>query len=269
MKRLVSIIVIGGLLLSLCSCDKKDQDRSSQTDDETEVEETTESESESESEPETSETTESESVTTETSETTITEETTTLESEATTETENVEKKSGDIFIDCSGKSVDQIVDNISAIRSVGAGVTPESYMDRFDIAPQGGSDFEDPSFLVEFCWFSDELGLNDLFGQIGISADFDPDSGEIIVDGYSYAGVTLYLTDLDTAKGVYEKVSYILATEYADEVYNGDVDINELMEDDRSETEWQASYSARYVTLDLVRNDQGAYKVSFLIDLVS
>ena len=40
MKRLISLIVIGGLVLSLCSCDSEEQDRSSQTERETEVEET-------------------------------------------------------------------------------------------------------------------------------------------------------------------------------------------------------------------------------------
>lgn len=271
MKRLISLIVIGGLVLSLCSCDSEEQDRSSQTERETEVEETTESESVStettESEPTESEPTESETMESETSEETS-EETTTSETE--TETEAVTKKDGSLFIDCSGKSADEIVANIIAIRTIKSGDTAKSYADRFDIAPDWSDDnnYDEDSVNIGFMWYPEMVGSNDRFTGIRLDTDFESD-GQIKIVGNSNAEITLELSDLETAKDVYEKVKYIIAVDDAkdDEGNYDEEDIS--LDDDRDKEEWVARYSARSVSLSLNPNVYGNYVLSIEIDLVN
>lgn len=269
MKRLISLIVIGGLVLSLCSCDKEESDRSSQTEVETEAVETTESESVStetaESEPTESETTETETSETTSEETTISE----SETETETETEIVKNEGGSIFIDCSGKSADQIAANVLAIRTIYSGDTAESYAERFEIAPQWDSNYDEKSVNVGFIWFSDMVSSKDYISAIRLDSDFESEGGEILIVDNSNAEITIELSDFDTAKEVYEKVSYYLAVDYVrDDDGNYDEADVELAEDDSNGVTMEARYLVRSVSLKLDPNDQGAYVLSIEIDLL-
>ena len=262
MKRFLSLIVVSGLVLSLCSCDKEDPESPSETVSEDEIIETTESESESIPE-ETSETTEAETTPPETSEETTIEETTTaLESETESETQNTEKARGNVFIDCSGKSADQIVANIEAIRTISSGIPFESYSDRFTVVPE--MEYDDGEDITEtgYNWFAETIGSNDYIAQIFLSADFE--NGKIYVDDDCGVSITMQLSNLGTAKEVFDKVNLILAENYAKDLELDEVELN----DDRDDFVWEGIYGARHVSLDLEPDDQGTYKLYLLIDVV-
>ena len=263
MKRLISLIIISGLVLSVCSCSKKGSDSSSEESSETEITEITEATESETVSVETTETTESETVPTETSETTTTKETTTtMESETEAETKSTEKARGNVFIDCSGKSADQIVTNINAIRTISDGIPFESYPDRFAIAPEMEHENCDDITDAGYNWFEETIGSNDYITQITLSADFE--DGKIYVDSDCGVSVMMYLSDLGTAEEVFDKVNSILANEYAEAVELDEVELN----DDRSGYRWEGIYGARSVILDVEPNDQGLYYLYVLIDVV-
>ena len=267
MKRFLSLIVVSGLVLSLCSCDKKDPESPSETVSEDEIIETTESESESESIPEeTSETTEAETTPPETSEETTIEETTTaLESETESETQNTEKARGNIFIDCSGKSADQIVANIEAIRTISSGIPFESYSDRFTVAPEMKYEDGEDITTTGYNWFAETIGSNDYIAQINLSADFE--NGKIYVDNYCGVSIIIQLSNLETAKEVFDKVNLILAEDYARDPETGVLD-EVVLNDDRDDSYWTGEYGARNLSLELEPDDQGTYKLFIFIDVV-
>lgn len=251
MKRLISLIVTGGLVLSLCACDTSDTDETTELTEETKIVETIESETSL----------------VETSETTVLEETTTVpetetETETETEIEIVEVQQGSVFLDCSDKAADQIVNNVIAIRTIGSGVTHESYADRFTVRPDFFYDHGDT--ITIYNWDSKDVKSNVYITQVILTSNVDPDD-VIIVDQQGCVDIMIFFSDLDVAIEVYEAVRDIVFEDYKAILKEGET---ANTKDNRDESVWKTECDVpRYVSLNTVANDEGLYQLDISIDL--
>ena len=257
MKRLISLVVTGGLVLSLCACDMSDTNDTTELTEETKIVETTESKF---SLAETSETTVlEETTTTSESETEIETET---ESETESEPERVAQERGSVFIDCSGKSAEEIVNNVEAIRTIGFNVTHESFADKFAVRPDFY--YEPGNTHTIYSWYSEDLESNVFIPQVLLVSNVDS-GDDIVVDAAGRVDIMIMFDDLKVAKAVYEEVKNTIFDEYRATLTEED---EEYVNDDRDDRVWTATCGVpRYVSLDTKANDEGLYQLDISIDL--
>ena len=184
MKKLISTVIAGTVVLSLCACSKPAETSAS-------VAETTKA-----------------TTTQVTTTTTTTEETTTEETEAYVIYEEEEWKSfdelipsdGEIFMDFLGKNSVEISDNILNATRIRTNTPVETYAKRFEIQPE--YTYEDG--VWSFYWDDENMPETNTFITLEIKAGNE--DGKIVLDQDSSVYIVCYMMEEKRARFVYERL---------------------------------------------------------------
>jgi len=173
---------------------------------------------------------------------------------------------GSVFTDYSGKTVDEIVANIQAIRTIAAGDTLENYADRFDRAPEKTTIYETYTHTAQYWWSEGKDGAAESGGLISLFTQVAEDNTIALSQG-SWAEIMLCIKDESTAKAVYGKVYDILYAEYGAVNEDGVFECWGPENDYRHEDSWITTFGARNISLYWPGVNEDVYTISIAIGL--
>lgn len=157
---------------------------------------------------------------------------------------------GSVFVDFSGKGLEEIVNNILDIRTISANTTISNFVERFDTAPNPVSAGADV-LRAEYVWLPADCGSDEYLANVAVASDVT-DTGKIdlsVKDGadpknilHSEGGGNVYivieLKNKELAEAVFKRVGDIIRRDY-EETY-------ELPEDECPADPVNENYSKGY-----------------------
>ena len=187
---------------------------------------------------------------------------------------------GSVFIDCKGKGLAKMINNILDMRTISTSTTMDNFADRFDTAPNplslgilGGR--------ATYTWLPEDCGSDEFISSVEVTATvtdglIDISSETVgedfetieIPEGGGCIYITITLKNRELAKGLYDRIGEILRQDY-EEIYRIPDDQRPVtpVNEENSEGDWSIVYgNARHATLQW-NQEQQAYTLNIDISL--